>query len=131
MAGIDSIIQRIDEEKYGRKYTPRTNNRKWSVSNILRMRKLIASGRMTQAGLAKIDPAMLAEEPQPVKPNLVMPKFMEDALAANPQASEYWERLAPSYRRQYIGWIMSAKQDSTRMRRLRRSAHAPGEESET
>jgi uncharacterized protein YdeI (YjbR/CyaY-like superfamily) len=115
---IDSIIQRIDDEKYARKYTPRTNNKKWSVSNLKRTRKVIAEGRMTEAGLAKIDPALLASEPQQAKPRLAMPEFMKDALLANPRANENFQHLAPSYRRQYIGWIMSAKQQPTRLKRL-------------
>jgi uncharacterized protein YdeI (YjbR/CyaY-like superfamily) len=115
---IDSIIQRIDDEKYARKYTPRTNNKKWSVSNLIRMRKVIAEGRMTEAGLAKIDPALLFMEPRKAKPRLSVPKFMKDALLANPRANENFQHFAPSHRRQYIGWIMSAKQQPTRLKRL-------------
>ena len=115
---IDSIIQRINEEKYARKYTPRTNNKKWSVSNLIRMRKVIAEGRMTDVGLAKIDPALLAEEPVKVTLALVVPEFMTQALQQHPRANETFQHLAPSYRRQYVGWIMSAKQETTRRKRL-------------
>src|SRR5512146_1433890 len=51
---IDSIIQKIDEDTYARKYTPRTNTAKWSDLNKRRVAKLIREGRMTEAGLAKI-----------------------------------------------------------------------------
>jgi len=44
---------------------------------------------------------------------------MEQALKANGAAWRYFERLAPSYRRQYIGWIDSATREATKQRRLR------------
>ena len=115
---IDSIIQRIDEEQYGRKYTPRSNNNNWSSTNIKRMRKLIAEGRMTEVGLSKIDPQLLANEPPMAKPRLIVPPFMRAALQAHPCANDNFKRMAPSYQRQYIGWIMSAKLQETRQKRL-------------
>src|SRR2546425_7833902 len=59
---IDSIVKRIDEEKYAQKFTPRRNWTNWSPSNKQRMRRLIQEGRMTGAGLAKIDLAILDGE---------------------------------------------------------------------
>jgi uncharacterized protein YdeI (YjbR/CyaY-like superfamily) len=88
--------------------------------NKQRVRKLIREGRMTEAGLAKIDLAILGEEPQP-KPrqaDLDIPPFIQQALQANPKAWQHFENLAPSYRRLYIGWIMAAKKEETRVRRL-------------
>ncbi len=54
---IDSIIKKIDEEQYARKFTPRNYNSKWSASNKVRIEKLIHSGRMTEIGLVKIEAA--------------------------------------------------------------------------
>ena len=54
---IDSIIKKIDEEQYARKFTPRNDNSIWSASNKVRIEKLINSGRMTEIGLAKIEAA--------------------------------------------------------------------------
>src|SRR5256885_14789235 len=51
---IDSIVQKIDDERYAQKFTPRKSSSKWSESNKRRVRKLLQEGRMTQAGLAKI-----------------------------------------------------------------------------
>ncbi len=51
---IDSLIQKIDDETYGRKFTPRAINAKWSPSNRRRVAKLVREGRMTEAGLAKV-----------------------------------------------------------------------------
>ena len=48
-----------------------------------------------------------------------IPRFLKQALMASPKAWEYFQSLAPSYRRHYIGWIMHAKKEETRERRLR------------
>jgi uncharacterized protein YdeI (YjbR/CyaY-like superfamily) len=119
---IDSIVRRIDDKKYAQKFTPRRGRSKWSQSNIERVRKLIGEGRMTDVGLAKIDPSVLAEDvpakPKVKKSNQAVPGFIKQALMANPRAWQYFQALAPSYRRLYIGWIMSAKKEETRHRWL-------------
>src|SRR5262249_22114913 len=61
---VDSIVKTIDDEKFAQKFTPRRDWTKWSGLNQRRLRKLIREGRMTEAGLAKIDLATLGEEPQ-------------------------------------------------------------------
>lgn len=181
---IDSIVQRIDDEKFAQKFTPRREGSKWSALNQQRLHKLIREGRMTEAGRAKLDPAALSEElhaqpgaedgdiPPVVKQALLahpkawknfrsltpsrrraylrlimdakqaetrerrvrqaislleqstgaldeLPRFVKQALLANPKAWEKFQNLAPSYRRHYVGWIMHAKQAETRERRLR------------
>ncbi len=57
---VDSIIKKIDEEKYSRKFTPRINTTNWSDYNKKKIGKLIESDKMTKAGLDKIDPAILS-----------------------------------------------------------------------
>jgi uncharacterized protein YdeI (YjbR/CyaY-like superfamily) len=48
-----------------------------------------------------------------------IPAFVKQALMANPKAWENFRKLAPSYRRHYLGWIMHAAKEETRARRLR------------
>jgi uncharacterized protein YdeI (YjbR/CyaY-like superfamily) len=115
---IDSIIQRIDDEKYAQKFTPRTNNKKWSPSNIERMRTLIAQEKVTAVGLAKFDKALLEGEPQPRVSPTTVPAFIKKGLMASPQAWENFNKLPPSHRGRYIGWISDAKREDTRQRRL-------------
>src|SRR5207248_6123233 len=55
---IDSIVKAIDGETFAQKFTPRRDSSKWSALNRRRVRKLIQEGRMTEAGLAKINPAI-------------------------------------------------------------------------
>ena len=48
-----------------------------------------------------------------------VPRYIQEALSRQPKASDYFESLAPSYRRMYIGWIDSARKEETKMRRLK------------
>ena len=117
---IDSIGKRIDEEKFAQKFTPRRDRTKWSALNKGRVRKLIREGRMTESGLAKIDLAILGEEPQAKqsKGDLDIPRFIKQALMANTKAWEKFRNLATSQRSAYIRWITDAKKEETRKRRL-------------
>jgi uncharacterized protein YdeI (YjbR/CyaY-like superfamily) len=118
---IDSIIQRIDDEKYARKFTPRTNTNKWSEVNKKKIARLIRENRMTEAGLRKIPDLSGFDEsaPTPKRSAMVIPPEIEKAIQANPQAWENYSRLAPSQRRNYIGWVLSAKKAETVDKRLK------------
>src|SRR5262249_47481240 len=118
---VDSIVKRIDDDKFAQKFTPRRDWTKWSALNKRRLRKLIREGRMTEAGLAKIDRVILDEEPkaQQRKGDLDIPRFVKQALMANAKAWENFRNLAPSHRRGYLQWIMDTKKEETRQRRLR------------
>jgi uncharacterized protein YdeI (YjbR/CyaY-like superfamily) len=62
---IDGLARSLDHETYTQRFTPRRPNSNWAESNKLRVRKLIAAGRMTPAGLAAIPPSILEEDPNP------------------------------------------------------------------
>src|SRR5262245_23201471 len=112
---VDSIVRRIDDERFAQKFTPRRDSTRWSELNKQRLRKLMGEGRMTEAGLAKINLVILGEE----RPGPDIPRFVAQALRANPKARETFRSLAPSHRKGYIRWIMDARKDETRDRRLR------------
>lgn len=119
---IDSIIKRIDSEKYVRKFTPRKEKSKWSDSNKKRIKKMIQEGKMTEAGLAKIDEKVFIEEniEEKVTPKeFVIPPEIEEALKPNENAWKNFLDLAPHYKRQYIGWVIHAKREETQKRRLK------------
>jgi uncharacterized protein YdeI (YjbR/CyaY-like superfamily) len=118
---IDSIIRKLDDEKFARKFTPRKAESKWSELNKKRAHKMVKEGKMTQAGLKNITEAKKSGEwfrsPSP-RTNLAPPSYMIEAFAANKKARENFAKLAKSYQRHYIGWITSAKKQETRKRRL-------------
>ncbi len=119
---IDSIVKRIDDERYAQKFTPRANTTKWSELNVKRIKQLIKDGKMTEAGMAKIDKGVLDGTIKPVtKPfpkELTIPPEIEAALSADPVVWKNFNALAPSHKKNYIGWISSAKREETRRRRL-------------
>jgi uncharacterized protein YdeI (YjbR/CyaY-like superfamily) len=118
---IDSIIKRIDENKFARKFTRRKPKSKWSKSNRERAERMIKEGRMTEYGLSQIREAkengewfIVSSHPS----ELEIPQFVKEELALNRKASWSFDRLAKSHKQQYIRWILSAKRDETRKRRL-------------
>ncbi len=121
---IDSIIKKIDAERYARKFTPRSAKSKWSQLNKKRTAKMIKQKRMTEVGLAKIKVAkktgLWAKDPRPQISLDIPPEFAK-ALARNKKAKESFEKLAPSYRKYYIGWIAMAKRPETKKRRIHES----------
>ena len=119
---IDSIVKRIDDEKYTQKYTPRKKKSIWSKKNKERVEKMIRQGRMTEAGSAKIreakDNGEWDKAAGSLPDNLTIPPDFQQALAANPKARKNFQNFASSYQKQYIGWITSAKREETRQKRI-------------
>ena len=121
---IDSIIKKLDGQKYIRKFTPRKDKSGWSKLNKKRADKMIEQGRITEAGLSLIKKAkktgLWDQDPRPQISFDIPPEFAK-ALARNKKAKEYFDRLAPTYRRQYIGWLVMAKRPETKERRIAES----------
>ena len=121
---IDSIIKKIDEEKYARKFTPRKPDSRWSELNKKRVEKMIQAGLMTPFGLEKIKAAQksgLWEKTDRPQLSFEMSSEFAEALEKSPKAKENFEKLAPSYQKQYLGWIEVAKQPETRKKRIKES----------
>ena len=122
---VDSIIKKLDEERYVRKFTPRKVDSQWSQSNITRVEKMIKAGRMTEHGMKKVIAAKQGGQwEQPVqKPSLDfdIPQEFAQALDKNPEARRTFDSLAPTYQKQYLGWIITAKRAETREKRIRES----------
>jgi uncharacterized protein YdeI (YjbR/CyaY-like superfamily) len=119
---IDSIIKKIDEEKYTQKFTPRKKKSKWSDLNKKRVKKMIEKGKMTEAGYETIKGLNLDDFDNTniklPKRELVIPSYIKETIKTNPQSWKNFNELAPSYKRNYVGWIDSAKKEETRKRRL-------------
>jgi uncharacterized protein YdeI (YjbR/CyaY-like superfamily) len=119
---IDSIIQRIDEAQYARKFNPRREGSNWSASNKSRMEKLIRSGRMTPAGLAAYNPEARESSDdyaQSVRRGEVpIPLEITRAIKKNAKAWKFFSQLPPSQQRQASSWVASAKKEETRQKRL-------------
>jgi uncharacterized protein YdeI (YjbR/CyaY-like superfamily) len=118
---IDGIKKRIDEEKYAHRFTPRKAKSKWSPLNVRLAKKMINEGKMTQSGLVsfnqRIDYAEDFLKARNANEVHLTPEIKE-ALKTNKKAWEHFNDLASSYKKQYVGWLISAKRPETRERRL-------------
>ena len=113
---IDGIVQRIDEDRYAQRFTPRRPGSAWSQSNLARMKKLQELGLLSAAAIVptpgtKVVPSREFELP--------VPDELQAALRKNTKARGFFQSLAPSYHRFYVRWISSAKQEQTRLRRVK------------
>jgi len=115
---IDSLVKRLDADRYAIKVTPRKPTSKWSQLNLTRWTELKEAGLLMPAGLAAA-PTDNTYAPRPVIPQL--PGYIAKALKTNPGAWKFFQELAPTYRRNFVVWIHMAKQPETRARRIRES----------
>ncbi len=114
---IDSIVRRLDDARYARKFTPRKAGSTWSTINRRRYVGLKSRGLLATPGLKRAPTARSGDAPRPSVSAL--PSYIEETLKTDPRAWQHFVRLAPSYRRAYIGWIESAKRQETKEKRLR------------
>lgn len=117
---IDGVVRRLDEDSFFQRYTPRRRGSIWSNINVGHVQRLIKEGRMTPAGLAAFEKrdakrtGIYAFENRPK----ALPPAMEQQIRANKKAWAYYQEQAPWYRRVTAFWILSAKKEETRQRRL-------------
>jgi uncharacterized protein YdeI (YjbR/CyaY-like superfamily) len=116
---IDGIRKRLDDERYAHRFSPRRAGSEWSKLNVERARRLIAAGRMTDAGLAAFEARAHAEgKPAPQLGAFVLSAAFEKRLSRNAKASRHFASLPPKQQEYYVAWIMSAKKQSTRDKRF-------------
>lgn len=118
---IDGVRKGIDEVSYANRITPRKQRSTWSAINIARAKELIARGRMRPAGLEAFErrtdqrSAIYSYE-QRTKPKL--DAEAERSFRANKKAWAFFQGQPPSYRRAATWWVISAKREETRRKRL-------------
>ena len=122
---IDGIIKSIDNEKYKRKFMPRTNFFNWSPSNRKRVEKLIKSGEMTEIGLNAIGNYQKTKKliwPEIQIQRQEFTTFSDDLwnmLKADKKAYDFFNSLSPSHQNRYFLWIMQAKREETKIKRMK------------
>jgi uncharacterized protein YdeI (YjbR/CyaY-like superfamily) len=115
---IDSLVRRLDDDRYAFKLTPRKPASKWSASNRRRWAELKAAGHLAPAGLTAA-PTENTYAPRPVIPEL--PSYIATAIKARPAAWTFFRELPSRERRNFVVWIHMAKRPDTRERRVRES----------
>jgi uncharacterized protein YdeI (YjbR/CyaY-like superfamily) len=116
---IDGKLRRIDGVCHQVRFTPRKPTSSWSAINIRKVSELTKAGRMTPAGLAVFDARRRAGGPYEAgaAPLVFSPAYAK-RLRGNKAAWRFFEAQPPWYRRNTQFWVMSAKREETRERRL-------------
>lgn len=123
---IDGVRRRIDAERYSIRFTPRRPGSIWSLVNTRRASALAREGRMHPAGLK----AFRARDPKKTgvysfeREHATLTPAFEQRFRADEAAWAFFQSAPPSYRRVVTFWIMNAKQEATRERRLAASIDA-------
>ena len=113
---IDSLVKRLDENRYAIKVTPRQPTSKWSDFNRKRWKELQAAGLLAAPGLAAA-PTTNRYAPKPDVPEL--PAYIATAFKTDRKAWAFFRSLSARNRRDFVVWIHTAKRPETRERRIR------------
>jgi uncharacterized protein YdeI (YjbR/CyaY-like superfamily) len=113
---IDGVRKRLDEQSYKIRFTPRKARSNWSTVNLARAQELIRTGRMTPAGLRAYEARVPYAFEQKTAPKLSAEA--EARFRANASAWEYFHAQPPGYQSTALWWVVSAKREETRARRL-------------
>jgi uncharacterized protein YdeI (YjbR/CyaY-like superfamily) len=118
---IDGIRKSIDDESYTNRFTPRRPRSNWSAVNIKRVQELTELGLMRPEGLAAFEKRL--DDRSGVysfeqRGEIEFGEELETVFRANPAAWDHFQARPAGYRRTATWWVMSAKKDETRRKRL-------------
>jgi uncharacterized protein YdeI (YjbR/CyaY-like superfamily) len=118
---IDGVRKTLDAESYTNRFTPRRRGSNWSLVNIKKARELIEKGLMQPAGKQAFearDPAKSGIYLFEQTKTATFPPAIKNRFKANKRAWQFFESQPPGYRKLAIRWVLGAKQEATRERRL-------------
>jgi uncharacterized protein YdeI (YjbR/CyaY-like superfamily) len=117
---IDGVRRRLTEDSYSNRFTPRKPKSNWSLVNVKKVEELIKQGRMAPPGLKAFE----ARDPEKTgvysfeRETAALDPALEQEFRAHEKAWELFQAQPPGYRRTAIWWVVSAKKDETRAKRL-------------
>ena len=118
---IDGQAKRLDDDHYVQRFTPRRARSKWSKINRQKAERLIAEGRMRPGGLREVERAKQDgrwDEAYDSPTTATVPEDFKRALAAEPAARDFFERLGNTKRYSFLYRIEDAKRPETRAKRI-------------
>jgi len=118
---IDGAMKSAADEFYFLRFSPRKRGSIWSLSNQKRVEQLIAQGKMTEAGMARVREAQANGEWDADiarEDTSSLPGDLKRALERNAEAQVHFEKYPVSQKKQFLHWILSAKRDKTRQKRI-------------
>jgi uncharacterized protein YdeI (YjbR/CyaY-like superfamily) len=119
---IDGLMNPIDDSCYRQRFTPRKRTSSWSAVNLKRVEALIAEGRMMPPGLAAWEQRDKRKDAQYLyeRGAAAFSPEQEAQFKRSKKAWAFWETQPPGYRRLATHYVIAAKQEATRERRLQR-----------
>jgi uncharacterized protein YdeI (YjbR/CyaY-like superfamily) len=115
---IDGIRKTIDKKSYKIRFTPRKETSSWSAVNVKKVKALIQLRKMKPEGMHIFNNRNDDQGYSSEQRNVQLAKEYEEQIKANQQAWLFFTNLAPSYKRDSIWWVMIAKKEETRLRRI-------------
>jgi uncharacterized protein YdeI (YjbR/CyaY-like superfamily) len=118
---IDGKLKRIDDRTHMIRFSPRKPDSVWSVHNRRRAERIIKAGKMTAHGMAAVNAAKRNGQwkaAYTVSSAPKMPADLRGALRMNKKAWGNFSALANSYKQMYVFWVVSAKREETRRKRV-------------
>ncbi|CAN5429462.1 YdeI/OmpD-associated family protein [soil metagenome] len=117
---IDGVAKRVDEVSYANRYTPRRRGSIWSALNIARVGELMQQGLMHPSGVRAFEARQEARSGVYAyeQATATLDATQEQFFRANQPAWEFWQRQPQSYRKKASWWVISAKREETRTKRL-------------
>jgi uncharacterized protein YdeI (YjbR/CyaY-like superfamily) len=118
---IDGVRRGIDEESYSIRFTPRKATSTWSKVNIEKVAELTSEGRMHPAGQAAFERRSDAKSgiySYEQRRDAKLDPDQEREFRANDAAWSFFESQPRGYRRTATYWVVSAKREETRRKRL-------------
>ena len=115
---IDSLVRRLDDDRYARKFTPRKKSSRWSAINVKRYAELEKAGRVKAPGKARSPAHGRSYESIQHLSDKIPPSISKE-LKASAAAWTFFKTLTPREQRMYLGWIWLAKKEETKQRRMR------------
>ena len=118
---IDGVRRRIDDDSYSIRFTPRKQGSNWSVVNVRHVAELTRAGRMHRAGIEAFEARTSEKTGVYTYENRHKAKLgpeQEERFRSNKQAWKFFQAQPPGYRQTAIFWVVSAKLEETRDRRL-------------
>lgn len=117
---IDTTINRLDSEKYLRYFVRRNDKSKWSKNTLSYAEDLIKKGKMSAEGIKKYKEGLSRKtHDDGIQDNPRTPNFLLVEIKKDKKAKENFKKIPPSYKRMLLRWLLRAKLEETKKRRVK------------
>jgi uncharacterized protein YdeI (YjbR/CyaY-like superfamily) len=117
---IDTTAQRIDEDRWATTYVKRNKNSKWSKNTLSYGQELLEKGMMSPFGIKMYNEGLVkGPHDEGIPNNPRVPKYLREAIEKDSLVNENFKKIAPSYKRTLLRWLLRAKLPETKKKRLK------------